>query len=140
MLALVTVGAVTALLLAGTFKGLWSYYLTMKSIGSKLDELDQAEKLKTAVGDLLPHDTEKLKAAASDLRQQMGKKRTEVDELQEKINDVRRALSEYTRAFQSTVNRELETDDPRHIEGILHQLDVQLDSFTKAAQVEVPGL
>src|SRR5262249_57139237 len=56
MLGLATAIAILAMLLAGTLKGLWSYYVTMKSIHSKLLELDEAEAIKSAVEKLPPPD------------------------------------------------------------------------------------
>ena len=44
MLGLATAIAILALLVAGTLNGLWSYYVTIKAIESKLGELDEAEK------------------------------------------------------------------------------------------------
>jgi signal transduction histidine kinase len=53
--------AIMALLLCGTLRGLWSYYLTTSTIRAKLDELDAAENLKTTVGELVTAEhTEKL--------------------------------------------------------------------------------
>src|SRR4051794_8751894 len=61
MLGLATAIAILAMLLAVTLNGLWSYYVTMKGIESKLAELDEAEQLKRTVDDLcraLPEKTE----------------------------------------------------------------------------------
>ena len=52
ILGLGLVVAITALLLAGTFKGLTSYVATMKTMGSKLAELQKAYELKNAVQSL----------------------------------------------------------------------------------------
>src|SRR3954447_21915074 len=52
MLGLATAIAILAMLLAGTLNGLWSYYITVKSIESKLKELDKAEDLKEAISKL----------------------------------------------------------------------------------------
>ena len=42
MLGLATAVGIHALLLAGTLNGLWSYYVTMKSLESKLAELSES--------------------------------------------------------------------------------------------------
>jgi signal transduction histidine kinase len=52
MLGLGLVGIALALAVAGAFQGLLSYHATMKSIDSKLQELDKAEDLRHAVTDL----------------------------------------------------------------------------------------
>ena len=45
--------AVLALLVGGTLRGLWSYYLTLNSIRSLLTELKAAQEFKEAVADVL---------------------------------------------------------------------------------------
>jgi signal transduction histidine kinase len=52
MLGLGLVVAIMALLLGGTLRGLWSYYVTVNSIRSKLAELKAAQDLREAVGNL----------------------------------------------------------------------------------------
>jgi two-component system NtrC family sensor kinase len=54
LLGLGFVEGLMGLLLAGTLIGLLSYHWTMKSIGSKLSELNAAEKLKETVAPLTP--------------------------------------------------------------------------------------
>ena len=49
MLGLVLVVGIMALLLGGTLRGLWSYYATVNLIRWKLEEQQQAEKLKEAI-------------------------------------------------------------------------------------------
>jgi signal transduction histidine kinase len=65
LLGLGLVEGLMGLLLAGTLIGLLSYHWTMKSIGSKLDELNAAETLKEATTQLVPlnphHEVEKLR-------------------------------------------------------------------------------
>ncbi len=53
LLGLGLVVCIMALLLAGTLRGLWSYYETTKTIRDKLNELTAAEDLKAAVAELL---------------------------------------------------------------------------------------
>jgi signal transduction histidine kinase len=56
MLGLGLVVLLIGLLLSGTLRGLWSYYLTMNSIRSKLAEFKTAEELEDAVARLVaPH-------------------------------------------------------------------------------------
>lgn len=53
LLGLGLVVLIMALLLGGTLRGLWSYYLTTNSIRARLNQLYAGEKLKTAVTELL---------------------------------------------------------------------------------------
>jgi two-component system, NtrC family, sensor kinase len=53
MLGLGLVVGIMALLLGGTLRGLWSYYVTLNSIRSLLTELKAAQELKEAVADVL---------------------------------------------------------------------------------------
>jgi signal transduction histidine kinase len=53
MLGLGLVVGTMVLLLGGTLRGLWSYYVTMNSIRSKTAELHAAEDLKEAVGEVV---------------------------------------------------------------------------------------
>ena len=49
LLGVALVVAVLALLLGGTLRGLWSYYVTTNTIRAKLHELSAAEELNAAV-------------------------------------------------------------------------------------------
>ncbi len=93
ILGLGLVVAIVALLLAGTLKGLLSYYWTMKSIDSKLAELEKAEALKTALSELRSPEV------AVD---QNG------DKLEEKMAQAREALDAYEAALQETLNKGLD--------------------------------
>jgi two-component system NtrC family sensor kinase len=53
LLGVALVVAVMALLLGGTLRGLWSYYVTTNSIRAKLHELVAVEELKAAVTELV---------------------------------------------------------------------------------------
>src|SRR5579872_7480727 len=53
MLGLGLVVAIMALLLGGTLRGLWSYYLTLNSIRGLLTELKAAQEFKESVADVL---------------------------------------------------------------------------------------
>ena len=52
MLSMGLMVSVLALLLVGTLKGLASYRATMRTIGSKMDELEEADNLRAAVKEL----------------------------------------------------------------------------------------
>src|SRR5205823_6494320 len=117
MLGLATAIAILAMLLAGTLNGLWSYYVTMKSIRSKLNELDRAEELKPAVTELaqLPESTSN---PANEFRV-----------LAERIPKARTTLDAFEDAFRTTLSRELTTDDGAHLSGLIASLRTQLDEL-----------
>src|SRR5437868_4073834 len=95
LLGLATAIAILGLLLAGTLNGLWSYYVTMKSIASKLGELEQAEQLKESVAHLaLPDGNEDPLKVVYRLN----------DEL---INHAEKDLASFEIAFNITLNKKL---------------------------------
>jgi two-component system, NtrC family, sensor kinase len=122
MLALATAVAILATLLAGTVKGLWSYHLTTKSIESKLQELDKAENLKTAVEQLLlPGGIE---ASGPDVCED------KIRKLEGPIAEVHTALERFKIQFNSTVDRHLTPlGDGAHILGQVEALNGKLESF-----------
>ena len=113
MLALATAVAILALLLAGTVKGLRSYYLTMQSIKCKLAELDDADKFKSVIENLRPPDgiaeTEKYRDARI--------------ALDSRITEAKKALNHYERNFEETLRLDLAPlDDGDHIAGLIAKL------------------
>jgi two-component system NtrC family sensor kinase len=86
LLGLGLVEGLLGLLLTGTLIGLLSYHWTMKSIGSKLDELNAAERLKEAVSEiekLNPNEPDQL----TRLRKGITKCRQDLDAYEERLND-----------------------------------------------------
>jgi two-component system, NtrC family, sensor kinase len=118
MLGLATAIGILAMLLAGTLNGLWSYYVTMKSIESKLEELDKAEVLKSAVSNL----TRSLPESSNNPVQTF-------DTFKRSIPQTRRALDGFEKAFQETLRRELTDDDGDHIDGLIAGLRRHLDTL-----------
>ncbi len=119
MLGLAAAVAILAMLLAGTLNGLWSYYVTMKGIGSKLRELDEAEQLKPDVAALnLPERPDN----------PVGAFRT----LAERIPRARASLERFDEAFQETLRRDVTDDDGEHVGGIIAALRVKLDRLGEA--------
>lgn len=119
MLGMVTVVAILGMLLAGTLNGLWAYYVTMKSIDSKLIELDKAELFKTSV-------------AALALPEKMENSRQEAADLERRMRKAQMALGDYTEAFQTTLDRELTPDDGHHIRELINALNEQFERLRKA--------
>ncbi len=121
MLGLATAIAILAMLLAGTLNGLWSYYVTVKSIESKLKELDAAEKLKTKVDHLsrtLPEKTD------DPLRTFLT--------FDQHIPEAQQALDNFKTAFEDTLSRKLTRDDGKDIAGYIDALKTQLDDLHQA--------
>lgn len=122
-LGLATAMAVLALLLAGTINGLWSDYVAMKNMGSKLNELDVAEKLKTAVANLtLPK--AKIKQRSSTNKPHSG---DALYELEKKTKTAQRVLSEFELAVHETLNRKLTSDDGTFVQGHIDALRDKLN-------------
>jgi signal transduction histidine kinase len=89
MLGLALIVAILALVLSGTLRGLWSYYVTTNSIRAKLSELVAAEEFKEAVTHLVtPDSIDKLiKNSNQDLPKAMDKVRGSLKTYQEKLQD-----------------------------------------------------
>jgi signal transduction histidine kinase len=121
ILGLGLVVAITVLLLAGTFKGLASYMATMKTMSSKLAELQKAYELKNAVGTLAaksePPPTRTLADQKLDLK--------------EKLEAVRVALETYDAQLQDTLNRGRDPDDGYVPVNIVRQLHTELANLDK---------
>src|SRR5262245_58778861 len=97
MLGLATAIAILAMLLAGPLSGLWSFYVTMRSIKHKLPELHQAEALKQEVGRLAPL--------------QWDNPLAELVRCEKAIPAAEKALREFEEAVQNTREQNLPEDD-----------------------------
>jgi signal transduction histidine kinase len=113
-----------ALLLCGTFRGLWSYYLTTSSIRAKLQELVAAEELKAAVTELTtPENVTRLLDSPPRLPAAITKGRVLLD------------------AYRQTLDETLaQHNDPRH--GLwesaqLEHLHTDLEAFQKAVEARI---
>jgi two-component system NtrC family sensor kinase len=88
MLGLGMFVGIMALLLLGTLRGLWSYYLTMNSIRSKLAELQAADQLKEAVHQLTGEKTLYVKTRhPGQLADEIDKARKKLRIYEEKLQD-----------------------------------------------------
>lgn len=88
MLGLGLVVAIMGLLLAGTLKGLASYRATMRTIDSRLEELQEADKIRNAVKFLAPR---------GDLQDQLAG-------MKDRIIEARDALESYQAKLQETID------------------------------------
>ena len=104
MLGLGLFVAIMALLLGGTLRGLWSYYLTINGIRSKLLELRAAEQFKEAGDRLTALDTHALVVTLPD------KLPEEIAGAQQKLQVYRQKLQETLDHGQDPGNGELETE------------------------------
>jgi signal transduction histidine kinase len=105
ILGLGLVVAITALLLAGTYKGLASYMATMKTMGSKQAELQKAYELKDAI-QLLAAKPEPGKDA-----QRLKSPDDQKTEIKDKLAKARTALETYDQQLQDTLSRHRDPDD-----------------------------
>jgi signal transduction histidine kinase len=121
MFGLGLVVAIITVLLGGALYGLWSYRATMKSIGSKLDELAAAQQFKTTVHSF------------AQLRDDPGSQNPFFKLLQ-KIKEAEDALNVYEEKLQDTLNR---GRDPDMGVGELPQLEAlrgQLSNLKSSAE------
>lgn len=116
MLVMALVGAIMALLLAGTLKGLASYQATRRTMDSKLGELDGAAKLHSSVRSL----AEPCKSVS-----------TQTSDLLDKARDVRQSLKEYEGRLEATVNLKRDPDKGYHEKLLIQALEKQLDNLEK---------
>src|SRR4051812_44788158 len=94
LLGLATAIAILVLFLAGTLNGLWSYYVTMKAIDSKLNELNKAETFKDKIAQL----------AIKDNPEAFLKHVYELED--SRIAHAEKALDHFAEAFQTTLGRD----------------------------------
>jgi two-component system NtrC family sensor kinase len=89
LLGLGLVVGLMALLLVGTLRGLWSYYLTTNSIRARLAELEAAEELKSTVASLIaPDNTAKLlKLPSEDIEPEFKKVGDAITLYEERLDD-----------------------------------------------------
>ncbi len=96
MLGLVLAAAIMALLLGGTMKGLFSYRATMRTVGSKLEELGYAVKLRSAV---------------EGLGQPLRNPKNPGSEMNQRQQEAKEALDRYHERLQDSIDRH---PDPQH--------------------------
>jgi two-component system NtrC family sensor kinase len=101
ILGLGLVVAITLLLLAGTFKGLASYMATMKTVSSKLAELNEANEFKEAIQSLATPSV----SAQPSAKEHEDRIALEKKEMRGKIEAAKQVLARYKERLQDTVNR-----------------------------------
>lgn len=114
MLGMGLVGAIMALLLAGTLMGLASYRSTRHTIDSKLEELKCAESLRAA--------TKLLADPCSSIS-------TQTSELLTKIKAAQKALEDYTTRLELTVQLKRDPDQGFQEKQMIDALNQQLASL-----------
>jgi signal transduction histidine kinase len=138
-------------LLAGTLIGLLSCHWTMKSIDSKLGELNAVESLKETVSHLAPLDPTSGGGVADKLKEEINKGRTNLDAYEEKLNDtVKRGRDPHDGFFerhsikalrQCFDNLELEVDkQPEGGDNVLTEYREHFRAATKALADAVSDL
>jgi signal transduction histidine kinase len=119
VLGLGLVVLIMALLLGGTLRGLWSYYLTMNSIRSKMAELKEAEKLEEAIARLVAPQT----LALLGLQPGQVKART---------REVRTLLENYRQQLLANQGQHSDSEGSTHEAELTGVLGENLDLFEKA--------
>jgi two-component system NtrC family sensor kinase len=124
LLGLGLVVGIMTLLLSGTSRGLYSYYLTTNNIRAKLAELGAAEELKSAVTELVaPENSENL------IRNPTLLPKT--------IRDVRQRLDAYQDQLKETVDNGRDADQGRYETEMIGCLREALDCFQKAVEARM---
>ncbi len=126
MLGFGLVVAIMALLLLGTLRGLWSYYLTMNGIRSKMVELKEAEEFKEAIGDVVRVAEDSPKDAREPLRQAIVKANN-------KLND-------YERQLEDTLSHGRDLRNGEHARGLIASLRQWLPRLEAAVASSEPAL
>jgi signal transduction histidine kinase len=113
-----------ALLLCGTLRGLWSYYLTTNAIRAKLDELDAVEELKAAVAELVSPDN------AASLVRAPGR-------LAGELQKVRDRLDAYGEKLEETVNQGHDPGEGFYESEWIDRIGQDLDKLQKVVEARV---
>jgi signal transduction histidine kinase len=127
ILGLGMVVAITALLLAGTYKGLASYMATMKTVGSKLAELSEANDFKEAVQDLVTRTNPAQDLTAEQVLQ-------EKQDIESKSQAARQALVRYDEKLQDTLKRGRDPDNGYRPTFIMKKLNERFDRLHAALE------
>jgi signal transduction histidine kinase len=130
MIGLALVVAIMSLQLAGTFRGLYSYNTTIKSIESKLTELDKAKDIVEITGRFL---TPEVRGEEMDDRKR----------LEDEITEARKKLTAYQDTLQHTLERQRDpdhgTEELEYIKVIgagLNKLEDAIEALSRARVVE----
>jgi two-component system NtrC family sensor kinase len=121
MLGLGMFVGIMALLMGGTLRGLWSYYLTVNSIRSKLAELQAADHLEEAVHRLTSDKT--LEAIDSKLSR-----------LEEEVAVARKKLRAYEEKLRDTLEHGRDPGNGAYEKEMIQVLDQNLDEFEAACK------
>jgi signal transduction histidine kinase len=146
--------AIMALLLLGTLRGLWSYYLTMNGIRGKHAELKLAEEFKDAVADVArlaedPHGPAPRRARpANDAPPALlidpaagplgldGLPRRRPETLHEAIDEADRKLEDYERQAAESLGHGRDPLKEKFTQG---RIDALRDEFKKLEKAAAPG-
>ncbi len=154
MLGLGLVVGIMALLLGGTLRGLWSYYLTLNSIRSLLTELKAAQELKEAVADVISraedpnnllkkaredrnHKAPAAPARAEALPEFPGEPAPHKEKpatLQDAIRLADKKLDEYQRLLQEALNHGRDPINGEHALGTIAHLRDDFKKLKEAAK------
>jgi CHASE3 domain sensor protein len=153
MLGLGLVVGIMALLLGGTLRGLWSYYVTLNSIRGLLTELKAAEEVKAAVADVIsraedPYDLSRRAredraprreqpARAEALPEFPGESAPHKEKpatLPEAIANARKKLDEYEHQLQEALNHGRDPVSGEHALGTVGHLRADFTKLEEAVK------
>ncbi|HVS37775.1 MAG TPA: ATP-binding protein [Gemmataceae bacterium] len=115
-----------ALLLAGTLRGLWSYYLTMNSIRSKEAELKAAKLFLNEVYDLKVFKTSPEDGGADNSFDRFR-------DLPKKARDAQKVLEQYEEQLQETLREGRDPTNGEHQRLTVEALKADFNSLSEAA-------
>ena len=134
MLGLGLVVGIMALLLGGTLRGLWSYYVTVNSIRNRLAELKAAQELREAVGNLGRPDRRPDGEAPPLPPRGTVDDLTGLKELLERqIRGVREKLNEYDHQLEDTLSRGGDPGNGDDQKARIRKLTEHLDKLGRLA-------
>jgi signal transduction histidine kinase len=125
LLGVVLVITTTALLLGGTTRGLWSYYLTVKGIRVGLTDLRSAEEFTEAVAAL------SRPATAEDSRTKRSADRFDPEVLEPRLEQVAAKLAEYQGRLEDESEHKRDPDHVDHQRGTIRKLLDQIEEVKK---------
>jgi two-component system NtrC family sensor kinase len=144
LLGLGLVVGIMVLLLLGTLRGLWSYYLTMNGIRSKMNELKEAEAFKVAVAEVVrlaehPNNSPRPADPAPHLGGDLALHK-KPETLHQAITEAKNKLGDYERQLEETLSHGRDLVNGEIARGLIESLRKEFDELEKPAPEEKAGL
>ncbi len=138
-----------ALLLLGTLRGLWSYYLTINAIRSKMNELKEAEEFKVAVADVArlaedPHNLLPHQPGPANLGLKSGHlsglPQKKPENLNQAIHEATNKLDDYERQLEDTLSHGRDPQNGEMARDLIASLRQDFRDLEKAVADGPPGM